>query len=322
MIKLSVIVPCYNVEKYLNACVDSILQAKIDDMEIILVNDGSKDNTLEICLDYEKKYPNLIKIVDKKNGGLSDARNVGISKANGEYFAFIDSDDTIKENFIKEMIEKAYSGNFDMVTCGVKMIYEDHEVAVDPGYLTDLIGKEAIKAQMYDFYPAACNKIYKRELFKDLSFKKGVAYEDVEFMYRLLPNVNRIGVVDGFYYEYMQREGSITYTFNEKLYDMVNNFDSIFKYYKEHNLFDEYYEELEYVYVRYSLATFVKRMAKCKDKKKFDEAVNYALTKVKKNFPKYKKNKYLKKSKKGFYLKYFNKFIASIVFMVEKNRQN
>lgn len=322
MIKLSVIVPCYNVEKYLNACVDSILQAKIDDMEIILVNDGSKDNTLEICLDYKKKYPNLIKIVDKKNGGLSDARNVGISKAKGEYLAFIDSDDTINENFIKEMIEKAYAGDFDMVTCGVKMIYEDHEVAVNPGYLTDLIGKEAIKGQMYDFYPAACNKIYKKELFKDLKFKKGVAYEDVEFMYRLLPNIKRIGVVEGFYYEYMQREGSITYTFNEKLYDMVNNFDSIFKYYKEHNLFDEYYEELEYVYVRYSLATFVKRMAKCKDKKKFDEAVNYALTKVKKNFPKYKKNKYLKKSKKGFYLKYFNKFIASIVFMVEKNRQN
>lgn len=322
MIKLSVIVPCYNVEKYLNACVDSILQAKIDDMEIILVNDGSKDNTLEICLDYKKKYPNLIKIVDKKNGGLSDARNVGISKAKGEYLAFIDSDDTINENFIKEMIEKAYAGDFDMVTCGVKMIYEDHEVAVNPGYLTDLIGKEAIKGQMYDFYPAACNKIYKKELFKDLKFKKGVAYEDVEFMYRLLPNIKRIGVVEGFYYEYMQREGSITYTFNEKLYDMVNNFDSIFNYYKEHNLFDEYYEELEYVYVRYSLATFVKRMAKCKDKKKFDEAVNYALTKVKKNFPKYKKNKYLKKSKKGFYLKYFNKFIASIVFMVEKNCQN
>ncbi len=322
MIKLSVIVPCYNVEKYLNACVDSILKAKIDDMEIILVNDGSKDNTLEICLDYEKKYPNLIKIVDKKNGGLSDARNVGISKAKGEYLAFIDSDDTINENFIKEMIEKAYAGGFDMVTCGVKMIYEDHEVDVNPGYLTDLIGKEAIKDQMYDFYPAACNKIYKKELFKDLKFKKGVAYEDVEFMYRLLPNIKRIGVVEGFYYEYMQREGSITYTFNEKLYDMVNNFDSIFNYYKEHNLFDEYYEELEYVYVRYSLATFVKRMAKCKDKKKFDEGVNYALTKVKKNFPKYKKNKYLKKSKKGFYLKYFNKFIASIVFMVEKNRQN
>ena len=322
MIKLSVIVPCYNVEKYLNACVDSILQAKIDDMEIILVNDGSKDNTLEICLDYEKKYPNLIKIVDKKNGGLSDARNAGISKVKGDYLAFIDSDDTINKNFIKDRVEKAYAGDFDMVTCGVKMIYEDHEVAVDPGYLSDLIGKEAIKGQMYDFYPAACNKIYKKELFKDLKFKKGVAYEDVEFMYRLLPNIKRIGVVEGFYYEYMQREGSITYTFNEKLYDMVNNFDSIFYYYKEHNLFDEYYEELEYVYVRYSLATFVKRMAKCKDKKKFDKAVNYALTKVKKNFPKYKKNKYLKKSKKGFYLKYFNKFIASIIFMVEKNRQN
>lgn len=322
MIKLSVIVPCYNVEKYLKACIDSILKAKIDDMEIILVNDGSKDNTLAICLDYEKKYPDLIKVIDKENGGLSDARNAGIAKAKGEYLAFIDSDDTINKNFIKDMVEKAYTGDFEMVTCGVKMIYKDHEVDVTPGYLEDLIGKEAIKAQMYDFYPAACNKIYKRALFKDLSFKKGVAYEDVEFMYRLLPNVNKIGVVDGFYYEYMQREGSITYTFNEKLYDMVNNFDSIFKYYKEHNLFDEYYEELEYVYVRYSLATFIKRMAKCKDKKKYLEAVDYALTKVKENFPDYKKNKYLKKSKKGLYLKYFNKMIASLIFQLEKNRQN
>lgn len=321
MIKLSVIVPCYNVEKYLKACINSILKAKIDDMEIILVNDGSKDNTLAICLDYEKKYPDLIEVIDKENGGLSDARNAGIAKAKGEYLAFIDSDDTINKNFIKDMVEKAYAGDFEMVTCGVKMIYKDHEVNVTPGYLKDLIGKDAIKAQMYDFYPAACNKIYKRELFKDLSFKNGVSYEDVEFMYRLLPNVNKIGVVDGFYYEYMQREGSITYTFNEKLYDMVNNFDSIFKYYKEHNLFDEYYEELEYVYVRYSLATFIKRMAKCKNKKKYLEAVDYALIKVKENFPEYKKNKYLV-GKKGFYLKHFGKFLSRVVYIVEKNKMN
>ncbi len=321
MIKLSVVVPCYNVSEYLEKCVKSIIDNKIDNMEIILVNDGSKDNTLEIIRKLERKYKN-IRVVDKKNGGLSDARNAGLKEASGEYVAFIDSDDTINKKMFGEMLLKAETGDFDIITCGTKMIYEDHELDVGPGYNHDLIGKEAIKEQMYDFYPAACNKIYKRKLLQDIKFKKDIYYEDVEFIYRLLPNVNNIGVVDGYYYEYLQREGSITYTYNDKLYNMVDNFDSIIEYYKKNKIFDEYREELEYVCLRYSFATFIKRLAKCKDKVKYREGVDYALHKIKTNFPNYKKNKYLKKSKKGLYLKYFNRGIANIVFMIEKNKMN
>lgn len=320
MVKLSVIVPCYNSALYLEKCLDSIIANEVD-MELILVNDGSKDNTLKIMKDYAKKYK-FIKIVDKKNGGLSDARNAGIDVAKGKYIAFIDSDDTINKNMFNEMLDKAITGDFDVVTCGVKMIYSDHELEVNPGYTDDLNNQESIKKQMYNFYPAACNKIYKRELLEKIRFKKGVCYEDVEFMYRLLPNLKNIGVVDGFYYEYLQRDGSITYSFNEKLYDMVNNFEGIFKYYEDNDIFIEYKEELEYVYVRYSFATFIKRLAKCKDKNKYNEGVNFVLRKVKERFPDYKKNKYLKLSKKGLYLKHFNKLIANIIYYIEKNKMN
>lgn len=321
MVRLSVIVPCYNVEKYLDNCVGSILSNDIDDMEIVLVNDGSKDNTLKVIRKLEKKHK-CIKVVDKENGGLSDARNAGFKVAKGEYVAFVDSDDSVNKNMFKDMLDKAYEGDFDLVVCGVKMIYNDHELDVTPGFSKDLENKEEVMNQMYDFYPSACNKIYKRKFFKDLKFKKGIYYEDVEFMYRLLTNVRNVGVVDGFYYEYLQREDSITYTYSDKLYDMVNNFDSIIDYYKDNKIFEEYREELEYTFVRYSFATFIKRLAKCKDKKKFNEGVSYVLDKAHKYFPEYKKNKYLNKSKKGLYLKYFNKPIANIIYYVERNKLN
>lgn len=322
MTKLSVIVPCYNTSKYLSTCVDSIIANKVKDMEIILVNDGSKDNTLDVIKEYAEKYPKLIKYIDKKNGGLSDARNVGIKQASGEYIALIDSDDYIDNDMLSKIMKKAIEGNFDIVTCDVKMIYSDHDVYVNPGFSNDLLSKEEIKNVMYDFYPAVCNKIYKRKLLDKVIFKKGILYEDVEFIYRLLPNVSSVGVVSGVYYNYLQRENSITYTYNEKLSDLVNNFDSIFEYYEKNNIFSEYKDELEYVYVRYSFATYMKRLAKTKNKKIYNDGYKFVVKKVKGKFPNYKKNKYMKCSKKGIYLKMFNKLIANIVYYVERNKAN
>lgn len=322
MTKLSVIVPCYNTKEYLPTCIKSIIANKVKDMEVILVNDGSKDDTLDVIKDYAKKYPKLIKYVDKKNGGLSDARNAGLKEALGTYVAFIDSDDYIDDNMLVKMINKAIEGNFDIVTCDVKMIYDDHEVYVNPGYDHDLLNKDEIKNVMYNFYPAACNKIYKKELFKKVKFKKGILYEDVEFIYRMLPSVNNIGVVSGVYYNYLQRENSITYTYNERLYDLVNNFDGIFEYYENNNIFLEYKDELEYVYVRYSFATFMKRLAKTKNKKLYKDGYNYVMNKVKNKFPNYKQNKYMNYSKKGKYLKSFNKLIANVIYYVERNKVN
>lgn len=322
MKRLSVIIPCYNVQEYLSKCIDSVIDNDLDDIEVILVNDGSKDDTLKIIKEYKKKYKDIIKIVDQENQGLSMARNAGIEVSTGEYITFLDSDDYVDFKMYKTMLEKAYEGNFDLVVCGVKMLYSDHELNVSSGLSKDCNSKEEVKEIMYNFYPAACNKLYKREVIGDLRFKKGVWFEDVEFMYRLLPHVKSIGIVNEYYYYYLQREGSITYVYNSKLYDFLYNLDGVVEYYKENGFYEEYKEELEYIYVRYLYATFIKRLAKMKDKKEFKKGVETVQKAVNNKFPEYKKNKYLSYSKKGLYLKYFNKLIANIVYFVEKNKMN
>ena len=127
MIKISVIVPVYNTEKYLPKCLDSLVNQTLKDIEIIIVNDGSPDNSQKIIDDYVKKYKN-IKAFEKKNGGLSDARNYGIKKASGEYIAFLDSDDYVTVDMYEKMYKKAISQHFDMVVCDLNYVYNDKVV--------------------------------------------------------------------------------------------------------------------------------------------------------------------------------------------------
>ena len=122
--KVSVIVPVYNVEKYLAKCLDSLINQEFFNYEIIVVNDGSTDNSQEIIEEYAKRY-DIIKDVFKKNGGLSSARNYGLEKASGKYITFVDSDDYVDENMYLKMYEKAKSGNFDIVTSDINYVYND-----------------------------------------------------------------------------------------------------------------------------------------------------------------------------------------------------
>lgn len=321
MNKISVIVPCYNVEKYLANCLDSLIAAKVPSMEIILVNDGSTDNTLNIIKKYKKEHSDLFKIIDKKNGGLSSARNAGIEASTGTYLSFVDSDDSVLPDLYSKLNDIIEGDSPDVIVFGENRIFSDHTEKVSSGLVKSCQNKEEIKKIMPYIYPAACNKLYKRDLFKNIKFTEGIWYEDVEFIYRLLPYLNTITVLEGYYYNYYQREGSITYTYNSKLYDLVDNLNSLVSYYQKNNLFKEYHEELEYTYVRYSYATFIKRLAKMKNKKEFNRGVGIVIKNVQNNFPDYKKNKYLV-GKKGLYLKYFNRFIANIIYLLEKNKAN
>ena len=124
MIKVSVIVPVYNVEEYLEKCLDTLVNQTLKEIEIIVINDGSPDNSQKIIDKYAKKYK-TIKAYTKENGGLSDARNYGLTKANGEYIAFIDSDDYVSIDMYEKIYQKAKSGNFDMVVCDLNIIYDD-----------------------------------------------------------------------------------------------------------------------------------------------------------------------------------------------------
>ena len=132
--KISVIVPVYNVELYLSKCLDSLVHQTIESIEIIVVNDGSTDNSQKIIDEYKTKYPNKIKSYIKSNGGLSDARNYGIDKANGQYIGFVDSDDYVEINMFEKMYNKAISQNFDIVVCDVNCQNGNHNKRISSPY--------------------------------------------------------------------------------------------------------------------------------------------------------------------------------------------
>ena len=315
--KVSVIVPVYNVYPYLDKCLNSLVGQTLKDIEIIVVNDGSSDNSLEIVNKY-KKYCSNIKVFSKDNSGLSDTRNFGIKHATGEYLAFVDGDDYVNSEMYEKMYEKAKTGDYDIVTSDINYVYPDKEekLITDPRKDTSKIKKLFIA-----FYPTVCTKIFKRELFTNnhLEFKSGVWYEDVEFMYRLLPYIKKVGKVDEAFYNYVQREKSITSTISPKVYDYVNNFNGLVEYYKNYNYYEKYYKELEYAYVRYVYATFIKTSLGYQYNE-YLKAVEFAIKNVKKQFPKYRKNIYFYRSFKGLYLVLFNKTLAKLLYRMRGSK--
>lgn len=319
MHKLSIIIPAYNAEKYLERCLESIVMQTYENIEIVVVNDGSKDQTAAILNVYAQKYPNKVVAIHQENKGVSEARNAGLKKASGTYIGFLDSDDYVKTNMYEKLMEKAIEGDFDIVACDTNAIYPDKTVVIE----SSIQDHQSVNKLLIDAYTVLWNKVYKKEVLEDISFKPNVWYEDNLYLYQVYTKVKKVGAVHEALHYYVQNEGSITYTYNDKLYNVIENMDEIIRYYKTNGYYETYKEELEYSYVRYLFATFVKRLAKSKDKDKFSDGVNYVIKKVKDAYPNYKKNSYIcEKNGKSLYLKHFNPFIAKLIFMMEKNKMN
>ena len=321
---ISVIVPIYNAEKYLKECLDSLVNQTLKNMEIILIDDGSTDTSSNIVDSYAKKYSNVI-VKHVKNGGVSKARNKGLSLAKGEYIAFIDSDDYINLTTYEKMYYKASSNDLDIVGCNTNIIYPGKLVNCNSNIpLLSKDNENDKKITLIYSYAVIWNKIYKREILNNITFKEGSNFcEDVLFLYHVIPKANSFGNVNEYLYNYVQHEGSLTYVYDKKLYQLIDNFDDLVKLYKKEKPYKNYKDEIEYSYVRYLYGTFIKRLAKTKDKKKFDEGVELVEDKVVKSYPNYKKNKYIKRlSIKNLYFKLFGKKIAHLIYKIEKNRKN
>ena len=307
MTKLSVIVPVYNVEPYIEKCLESLVNQTLEEIEILVVNDGSPDGSQTIIDQYVCQYPDKVYSLQKENGGLSDARNYGVARATGKYIGFVDGDDYADVHMYENMVAKAESKDYDMVVCDVNYIYEqdtDRRGQVSSHIEDDLLTKEEVKASMTVIYPVAWNKIYHRQIFdKGYEFKKKVWYEDVEFIHRIYPEIQRIGTIKEPYYRYLQRGNSITAVFDERLFDYVGNWESILEQYREKGLFEEYYNELQYCCMRYLYATLVKGAIKSKDRKIIQRARREVTQLVKANFQKPYKNKYFyQNGLKGLYI--------------------
>lgn len=221
---ISIIVPIYNVEQYLEKCIDSLQSQSLNEIEIILVDDGSPDKCGEICERYAKNDCR-IKVIHKPNGGLSDARNVGIKNASADFLMFIDSDDWIDSKTCETIYRASEDNNADVVVFGMKLVYDDgrivqrHKgvVSKTPTHL------ECMRSLIYHIPDAgifnnACNKMFRRELFDGITFPVGRCAEDQGTVYKVLHKAKRVYVVEELFYNYYQRNGSISYVdFSPKL---------------------------------------------------------------------------------------------------------
>lgn len=209
---ISVIVPIYNVEKYLQKCVDSIINQTYKNLEIILVDDGSPDNCPKMCDDYAEK-DSRIKVVHKENGGLSDARNVGMEVATGEYVSFIDSDDYISLDFYETLLETIVDNDSDIVECGVVKFYENEKFDKynDDLKVTNYDTVDALDGLISEspFKQHVWNKLYKSSVALDIPYAVGKLNEDEFWTYQIFGKAKKVTRIYKTMYYYFQRGSSI-----------------------------------------------------------------------------------------------------------------
>ncbi len=220
---VSVIVPVYNVEGYLEACVDSIRGQTYKNLEIILVDDGSEDGSADLCDAFGGK-DERIRVIHKRNGGLSEARNAGIEASSGDYLMFVDGDDVVSEGIVSYLLEILAVNHADMAVCDIQHGYPGEDLAFSADKQVAVYDrKEALCRMWYqEILMSACAKLYKRELFESLRFTKGLLYEDVDLMYKLVWKCGGIACGTAKLYGYMHREESITTkSFDERDLDIL-----------------------------------------------------------------------------------------------------
>jgi len=309
MFKISVIIPVYNTEQYLESCLDSVFGQTLKEIEVILVNDGSTDSSLKIMEQYQAKYPDRVKLLSKENGGQATARNVAIPICTGEYIGFVDSDDIIKPEMYEHMYRKAKEMNADYVECDyvnvkVNDCGEEERIADYGSRVREYTCKEDM---FIDPMLAPWNKIYKRSLLQenDVRFPEGYIYEDTAFCLKAISLVQCFAFVPEKYVVHYFRGGS---TMNVNKSKRVSNIFPVLKdvisFYRKRELFEKYYSELEYEIVKILLCSSMIRISEIPDKQLKKQYCKDTWTMILEFFPKYKRNKYLKqKGMKNLYMK-------------------
>ena len=248
---ISIIVPIYNVEKYLKECIESIINQTYKNIEIILVDDGSPDNCGIICDEYSQKDKRII-VIHKENGGLSDARNKGIDIAKGDYLTFIDSDDFVNIDYIEKLYNSIKLNNTKLAQCGISKVNENNEIIerlnYDENYiktsheiLNELYGKHLIENVV------VWNKMYAKELFRNIRFPVGKIHEDEFTTYKIFYSVDRISLLSDCLYNYRQtNESIIGKKFNKKRLNLLDALEERMDFFKNRNEIDLYEKTLKF----------------------------------------------------------------------------
>ena len=306
MNKISVIVPVYIGEKDIGRCLFSLLNQTLP-VDIIVVDDGSKDGTRQVVEKLAQTHPE-IHYFYKENGGIANTRNFGIEHVENEYFGFLDSDDYVEPEMFATMLKEIEKTNSDICMCNFLWVYENStKLAKDIGYQNKHELLEGMFATLW-------NKLYRTEWFKatGIAFPDGLRYEDASVLYRLVNHMDHVCYVEETFVNYVQREGSITHTFNININDMIEVFKGIKAYYQEVGTYAEYRDEIEYLFIRFFLGNSYLRACRINDREVRQDTLNKGWDFLLANYPNFKQNRYLKGS--GLKNKYFSLMNRTMYF--------
>ena len=290
LMRLSVIVPMYNVEAYLEDCLNSLAAQTLDDMEVLLIDDGSSDRTPEIAKLFAESHSGF-RYFRKENGGLSDARNFGIPYAEGEYIAFLDSDDWVEPDIYEHMINAA--GNADVCVADLEYCYEDPSKNFVMKGLSDQnadeIQKRALLSPLF-----AWNKIYKAELFQGehgYRYPKGTWYEDHPVTTMIFAKASGIAYLPEAGFHYRQREGSIMSARNDRrIVQIFDVLEMVRTNFRREGIYDRYRTELEYLHIEHLRLYGMFRFIRSDNWKTYYDMSEQVM---KEFFPEWKKNPYI-----------------------------
>lgn len=284
MVKISVIVPVYNVEKYISKCLLSLKQQTYSNIEVLIVDDGTKDNSIKIAeeiIGTDSRF----KIMHKENGGLGDARNYGVLHSTGDFLSFIDSDDFIDPDFFESAADVIEKENCDLVIFDFIRYFSDEKQIVKKCNFVKLDKYSAVRT-----ISNACNKIIRKSVWvdNDLCFPVGLWYEDIAVIPAILSYTSKIGYVEHSHYYYRMRDESITNQsgYNKKVMDILSSFDFLKTKISEN--FDK--KELEFLMVSHIIYLGTQRVIEYNRREEFSEMIRYVET----DFPDWKNNPLLR----------------------------
>lgn len=286
MVDISIIVPIYNAQKYIEKCIDSLINQTKKELEFILINDGSTDNTEEIIKKYKDKR---IKYFNNENQGIGKTRNFGIDKSKGKYIMFLDSDDYLEKTACEKLYKKITKDDLDIVVCNFYKVKNKNLEKVEIKHFSNTT-LDKNKNLLLDINLSPWNKIYKRELIKNnnLKFEEDLKYEDAPFVIESLIKAKKIGHIKNFLNYYVIHENSETTIRDEKVFDIIKIIDII-----RNKLGTSYKKELDELTVS-MLMNYNIQQRNQKDfevgKKFIDDSFNY----LEKNIPNYKTNNYFR----------------------------
>ncbi len=321
MIKVSVIVPVYNGEKYIKDCLDSILNQTLKEIQIIVINDGSTDGTQAIIDEYYLQYQEKIKVMTKTNEGQGKARNIGMDLAEGEFLTFVDADDKIAPNMLLKMYERLKKEEADVAICDYYEMIQGKKV------LKKAIPQktESIQRDFVVWIAGPCNKLIRTELLKknQLRFLETGIYEDIAMIPLIGLYANKVIYMEEPFYQYYIRQGSTMRQekFNDKLLSIYQVLETLTKGFETSGMREKYEQELEYIYIRHLLYAGIGRFLEYQEGK---QEINKIVAIMKERYPNWRKNPYYKREGIVFKLNcnifYSNQLWMILPFQKLKNR--